>query len=133
MSRVWHHIITGSKLLQQALFTLPVQQHHSTGRIKRADHIKLLLKEILWPQLSWLATSRHSSNASERKREAEARDIPVLVSKTSSCRLMLIRQPPTITIGNQGADDDAKEEEGEKDDEGEEEEEGRLSPPNHLL
>lgn len=42
---------------------------------------------------------------------------------------MLVRQLPTITIGNQGADDDAKEEEGEKDDEGEEEEEGDFPHP----
>ncbi|RAQ69300.1 hypothetical protein COH20_006530 [Aspergillus flavus] len=104
--RVWYHIITRSRSLQQALFFLPVEESQATGPVKRIDQINPLLKEILWPQLSWLATSARKLKSSERRRQAKERGIPTLRSETASWRRMLIRQPPPITIGIQGEDED---------------------------
>ncbi|KAE8340686.1 hypothetical protein BDV24DRAFT_151806 [Aspergillus arachidicola] len=104
--RVWNDIITRSRSLQQALFFLPVEEHQATSPDKRPGHINPLLKEILWPQLSWLATSASKIKSSERRRQAQARDIPILRSETASWRRMLIRQPPPITIGIQGEYED---------------------------
>ncbi|KAB8221957.1 hypothetical protein BDV33DRAFT_229847 [Aspergillus novoparasiticus] len=104
--RVWHHIITRSRSLQQALFFLPVEEHQGTGPDKRPGQINPLLKEILWPQLSWLATSARKLKPSERRRHAKERGIPTLRSETASWRGMLIRQPPPITIGIQGEEED---------------------------
>ncbi|KAK6835358.1 hypothetical protein RU639_002403 [Aspergillus parasiticus] len=102
---VWRDIITRSRPLQQALFFLPVEEHQVTGPDKRPGHINPLLKEILWPQLSWLATSARRIKSSERRRQAKERGIPTLRSETASWRRMLIRQPPPITIGIQGEDE----------------------------
>ncbi|KAB8269748.1 hypothetical protein BDV30DRAFT_251093 [Aspergillus minisclerotigenes] len=104
--RVWHHIITRSRSLQQALFFLPVEESQGTGSVKRTDQINPLLKEILWPQLSWLATSARKLKSSECRQQAKERGIPTLRSETTSWRRMLIRQPPPITIGIQGEDED---------------------------
>ncbi|KAB8202546.1 hypothetical protein BDV34DRAFT_215348 [Aspergillus parasiticus] len=102
---VWRDIITRSRPLQQALYFLPVEEHQVTGPDKRPGHINPLLKEILWPQLSWLATSARRIKSSERRRQAKERGIPTLRSETASWRRMLIRQPPPITIGIQGEDE----------------------------
>ncbi|PIG79990.1 hypothetical protein AARAC_005210 [Aspergillus arachidicola] len=104
--RVWHDIIIRSWSLQQALFFLPVEEHQATGPDKRPGHINPQLKEILWHQLSWLATSARKIKPSERRRQATERAVPTLRSETASWHRMLIRQPPPITIGIQGEEEE---------------------------
>ncbi|GAB1196716.1 hypothetical protein APSETT444_005991 [Aspergillus pseudonomiae] len=103
--RLWHHIISKSRSLQQALFFLPVEERQATTSDERRSQINPLLREILWPQLSWLATCGRELKSSERKRQAKTRRIPILRSENASWRRMLIRQPPPITIGIMGEDE----------------------------
>ncbi|OGM42621.1 hypothetical protein ABOM_008458 [Aspergillus bombycis] len=102
---VWHHIITKSRSLQQALFFLPVEEREATASNERRSQINPLLKEVLWPQLSWLATCGRKLTPLERKQQAKTRGIPILRSEDASWRRMLIRQPPPITIGIQSEDE----------------------------
>ncbi|KNG82004.1 hypothetical protein ANOM_009216 [Aspergillus nomiae NRRL 13137] len=103
--RLWHHITTKSRSLQKALFFLPVEERQATASDERRSQINPLFREILWPQLSWLATCGRKLKYSERKRQAKTRRIPILRSENASWRRMLIRQPPPITIGIKGEDE----------------------------